>query len=479
MSEYFTLSECDVIGFDLDHTLCRYHLKETSKLIYESFARYLVEHKGYDEDLLNLTPATWDFCFKGLVVDLEDGNLVKLAEDGSVLRATHGTTDLSTDEIIKHYGPERKWKHFNSLNTSFAKSAKYYLYDNYFDLPGALLCGRVVDMLHKWGNEVNSDFWKDMVAAIDHNYNTSAFRDAGTYFPSVKRDPGRYLQTCSDSVKTWLRSMKNAGKVLLLITSSHSDYCRLICEHILGKDFEDLFDVIITNSLKPGFFSLKPQQRSFKNLVNNVEETDDLPSLEKPGWYSQGNWIHLHELLKTMTGKMEPKVVYFGDSMRSDMFPASSFGKWETVMIVEEMEGEGVPKSDAAKLNEAQVEPLEKKGKYEESMKPPSAVSNQWGSYFVDVHGGAGEDEKEQKLTWCCHCIHKYSTMAIPSVEHIASMSKWTHTEQSCKQWDRSIQCFRFPVSANLQIFDPSGEIPPIQVSFAENITHSPQIDGI
>lgn len=60
-------------------------------------------------------------------------------------------------------------------------------------------------------------------------------------------------------------------------------------------------------------------------------------------------------------------MVYFGDSMRSDMFPASSFGKWETVMIVEEMEGEGVPKSDAAKSNEAQVEPLEKKGKFEVS----------------------------------------------------------------------------------------------------------------
>lgn len=27
--------------------------------------------------------------------------------------------------------------------------AKYYLYDNYFDLPGTLLCGRVVDMLQK------------------------------------------------------------------------------------------------------------------------------------------------------------------------------------------------------------------------------------------------------------------------------------------------------------------------------------------
>lgn len=87
-------------------------------------------------------------------------------------------------------------------------TAKYYFYDNYFDLPGALLCGRVVDMLHKVifecvfivedkffciysysnvnvyfpqqrGNEVNSDFWKDMIAAIDHNYNTSAFK--GTF----------------------------------------------------------------------------------------------------------------------------------------------------------------------------------------------------------------------------------------------------------------------------------------------------------
>lgn len=50
------------------------------------------------------------------------------------------------------------------------------------------------------------------------------------------------------------------------------------------------------------------------------------------------------------------------------MFPASSFAKWETVMIAEEMEGEGVAKSDAALNNEAQVEPLEKKGKFEVSL---------------------------------------------------------------------------------------------------------------
>ena len=28
----FSLQDCDVIGFDLDHTLCRYDLKETSRV---------------------------------------------------------------------------------------------------------------------------------------------------------------------------------------------------------------------------------------------------------------------------------------------------------------------------------------------------------------------------------------------------------------------------------------------------------------
>lgn len=74
------------------------------------------------------------------------------------------------------------------------------------------------------------------------------------------------------------------------------------------------------------------------------------------------------QVLKCRLPVLPLQVVYFGDSMRSDMFPASSFAKWETVMIAEEMEGEGVAKSDAALNNEAQVEPLEKKVKFEVSL---------------------------------------------------------------------------------------------------------------
>uniref|UniRef100_A0A673JHV7 5'-nucleotidase domain-containing protein 1 n=1 Tax=Sinocyclocheilus rhinocerous TaxID=307959 RepID=A0A673JHV7_9TELE len=185
----------------------------------------------------------------------------------------------------------------------------------------------------------------------------SCLEDTGTYFPSVKRCPGRYLQPCSDAVKRWLRSMKKSGKILLLITSSHSDYCRLVCEHILGSDFEELFDIIITNALKPGFFSLVPQQRPFRTLVDDVEDSEGLPSLEKPGWYSQES--ELDQILRCLKNP--------------------------------------TPR-----------------------MKSPSAVSNQWGSYFVDVQKNEGEETRS--LTWCCHSIHTYSTMAIPSIEAIADL---------------------------------------------------------
>uniref|UniRef100_A0A673JQZ9 5'-nucleotidase domain-containing protein 1 n=1 Tax=Sinocyclocheilus rhinocerous TaxID=307959 RepID=A0A673JQZ9_9TELE len=213
----------------------------------------------------------------------------------------------------------------------------------------------------------------------------SCLEDTGTYFPSVKRCPGRYLQPCSDAVKRWLRSMKKSGKILLLITSSHSDYCRLVCEHILGSDFEELFDIIITNALKPGFFSLVPQQRPFRTLVDDVEDSEGLPSLEKPGWYSQES--ELDQILRQRSGQA-------ANNHKTDNSPRSKT------------------------LRQGNAE--DQKTLQAKRMKSPSAVSNQWGSYFVDVQKNEGEETRS--LTWCCHSIHTYSTMAIPSIEAIADL---------------------------------------------------------
>lgn len=54
------------------------------------------------------------------------------------------------------------------------------------------------------------------------------------------------------------------------------------------------------------------------------------------------------------------QIVYFGDSMHSDIFSAHHYSNWETVLILEELGGDG-----ALVLTESRSEPLEKKGKYE------------------------------------------------------------------------------------------------------------------
>ncbi|XP_009872345.1 PREDICTED: 5'-nucleotidase domain-containing protein 1-like, partial [Apaloderma vittatum] len=241
--------------------------------------------------------------------------------------------------------------------------------------------------------------------------------DCGMYFPEVKSHPDKYLQRCPESVKKWLKQLKSAGKILLLITSSHSDYCRLLCEYILGSDFEEYFDIMITNALKPGFFSHTPNQRPFRTLEND-EEQEALLSLDKPGWYSQGNAIQLYELLKKMTGKLDPKVVYFGDSMHSDIFPAHHYSNWETVFILEEL------LEDKVTLPvETEFEPLEKKGKYEgDQLTAPYFVSKQWGSFFMDRLPGLENAEETLVRTWSCRCISTYSTIAIPSLEAIADL---------------------------------------------------------
>uniref|UniRef100_A0A8C4Q7S6 5'-nucleotidase domain-containing protein 1 n=1 Tax=Eptatretus burgeri TaxID=7764 RepID=A0A8C4Q7S6_EPTBU len=307
MEEYLCVEDYDVVGLDMDHTLCRYHLKETSELIYKSSAKFLVEEKGYSEELL--TSYDHEFSMRGLILECLQGNFLKLDKEGRILRASHGTRAMSRADVIEHYGPDMRWKHFESFSKTLISPPKFHFFDNFVEQSGALLCARIVDLMDKTGasDAKTYTFWKDVIAAVKHNYDPSSFKaDRGGYFPALKRTPGKYLQAPTPLLTTWLSKLRRAGKVTVLLTSSHSDYCRLVASHTLGVDFENLFDVIISNALKPGFFSEKPICRPFLSLEQDVEGRA-LPELPGPGWYSQGNWTQLHSLLQRLTGKASPK----------------------------------------------------------------------------------------------------------------------------------------------------------------------------
>ena len=52
---YLSLDDYDCIGFDLDHTLCRYNIGPMIRFEYDLLATFLVEKRGYDPSIKQKT----------------------------------------------------------------------------------------------------------------------------------------------------------------------------------------------------------------------------------------------------------------------------------------------------------------------------------------------------------------------------------------------------------------------------------------
>ena len=74
-----------------------------------------------------------------------------------------------------------------------------------------------------------------MIDAINHVYNPKQFSEnKGGFFPKFKSNPEYYVVRCSDSLKAWLRRLKDGNKKLFIITSSYIDFAKSSLKFILG-----------------------------------------------------------------------------------------------------------------------------------------------------------------------------------------------------------------------------------------------------
>ncbi len=68
VGQEFCLTDCDCLGWDLDHTLVRYKLGALSVLIFDIMNRYLYERAGYSqEDLEKVIPLHWSISIHLLI----------------------------------------------------------------------------------------------------------------------------------------------------------------------------------------------------------------------------------------------------------------------------------------------------------------------------------------------------------------------------------------------------------------------------
>ena len=313
------------LGFDLDHTLVRYEMGALLPLIYESLVAHICANPAAAalrleaKSALRGAPFDAAFCQKGIVFDLQTGDMLKLDAAGRVARARHGYGNstsstptaaeasssslsgwLDRDRIVTRYGGE-KWRGFDALNASW-KAPDALLFMTYFDIPAVQICAMLVDEIDRSARREGSgaaamscaeqaapalryvDIPPLLFAAFNDSFDAPQFAaGAGGYFPTVRRDAARFVRDRAD-VARWLASLRAAsGTRTFIVTNSSYDYAQLLLTSAFGAEWRTLFDFCVYDAKKKkprGFFACsltpdlpaQPFLRFNRDGAQNVEE---------------------------------------------------------------------------------------------------------------------------------------------------------------------------------------------------------------
>ena len=132
-----------------------------------------------------------------------------------------------------------------------------------------------------------------------------------------------------------------AGKKIFLLTNSGYGYTRKILDHILpaGTDrwWRVLFDVVVVDAGKPGFFLSSPGETEFE-LVDSQPE-DGLSVFRAGSAYS----------LEQHLCVAEKSVLYIGDNPSDDCAAGINHG-WSVAMVVPEIGHEGASPAEESSV---------------------------------------------------------------------------------------------------------------------------------
>ncbi|CAF0915075.1 unnamed protein product [Rotaria sordida] len=319
----FSLSSCDWIGFDLDHTLIRYRLLELHTLIYQSLCQYLVDTHQYNSHLLEI-PYDNYFGVKALIYDSLYGNLIQLDSNGLVHTALHGVNTRLSSEKIKEIYPNA----FEAIEEDTTNIVDLIDKENLYEKSSK----NQINLMKKYNFfliDLNNGF----------NYLFNDFQ-RGNYFSSIRENPNKFIYKRLD-VRQWLEKLKKSNKKLFLATNSRFDYTNLLTTYAFGNDWQNLFDFIIVDCKKPSFFNNLNKQ-SFYRVINDnniipVTIDEIIKNFNQNYIYSLGNSEDLHLIMSQISNK-DPIVIYFGDHIKSDINALKRHTNWLAGIIIEELE---------------------------------------------------------------------------------------------------------------------------------------------
>ena len=332
------------LGFDLDHTLAQYNVAPCTAMLLETAATVLAQ-QGKLPNAASLAVRTppRGLQLRGAVGDKELGNVLWLDGDARVARGWHGSRELSAAVLAATYGAAPL-----ALNNPTDKKRRYAVAHVQTGLPLLALFALAVD-------ERDTDVGGGSAAAAPtlsycaiYNHVSSAFRRIfSSKTPAkdnaetiMREDLPKYIDR-SEAVAPWLRSLRSAGVKTFLVTNADWDHTEALCKRALGEQWRDLFEIVVVESAKPGFFTATKRFR----VLNSAVKGGNRPTLKSGGAYRGGNATELAAFFAREEGggggaaassATQQSIWYCGDHLEQDVASAAAFG-WRSVAIVPEI----------------------------------------------------------------------------------------------------------------------------------------------
>lgn len=304
------LEKVEAIGFDFDHTLAIYNCPALDQLAMQLVIDRLIEKEGFDPKFTRKLPEL-SFARKGLIVDLELGNVLKTDRYGHVKRAYHGKNLLTSEDKKKLYSKIDVIPHVT-------QGQRFIQADSAFANPEILIFSALAPRTPEGQCQA---LWKTIRKHTD-----SIHRD-GSLKQVITANPLDFLHPDTNTIAT-LRHLKEGGKKLFLLTNSEWEYTCAMMNPALGLgtheglEWLELFDLVVAEARKPSYFS------------PGAGQTQSVVGPEKV--VRGGNIDNLEEHL----GAVGTEILYVGDHIYADLITSKRKQHWRTMLIISELEEE-------------------------------------------------------------------------------------------------------------------------------------------
>lgn len=309
------------LGFDMDHTVVLYNRENFENLAFHETVKKFIAN-GYPEELskLKFDP---NFVIRGLLVDRERGNLLKVDAHKYVKIAYHGHSKLDKAQRSELY------------NSKGFKADDFLTIDTFFALSETQLYIEIVDYMRKNPGKIQKTFgqvYQDLREWIDLSHQDGSIKT------KVLMEPEKYIVRDPHLVETFVKLI-DGEKKLFLLTNSDWSYTNAVMSYLLNgqhadfPNWQDYFEYTIVSSGKPNFFT---GSNPFYEVVTDKEGLlrQHRGPLVPRRVYHGGN----ARLFERLTAQKGDQILYCGDHIYGDIMRSKELSNWRTLLVVEELE---------------------------------------------------------------------------------------------------------------------------------------------